>query len=48
MKVVYQYILILNLIQIQYSIYECETKAWLILILMITKQDLELMIIFQM
>ena len=25
----------------------CETKVWLILILMITKQGLELMIIFQ-
>ena len=28
-------------------IYICETKVWLILILMITKQGLELMIIFQ-
>ena len=27
--------------------YHCETKVWLILILMITKQSLELMIIFQ-
>ena len=26
---------------------DCETKVWLILILMITKQGLELMIIFQ-
>ena len=25
----------------------CETKVWLISVLMITKQDLELMIIFQ-
>ena len=29
------------------SIRECEINVWLILILMITKQDLELMIIFQ-
>ena len=26
---------------------DCETKVWLILVLMITKQGLELMIIFQ-
>ena len=29
------------------TIHNCETKVWLILILMITKQGLELMIIFQ-
>ena len=28
-------------------IHNCETKIWLISVLMITKQDLELMIIFQ-
>ena len=35
------------LLEQNYNIADCETKVWLILILMITKQGLELMIIFQ-
>ena len=35
------------LLEQNYNIAYCETKVWLILILMITKQGLELMIIFQ-
>ena len=39
----------LSLIDDPYHVYEecCETKVWLISILMITKQGLELIIIFQ-
>ena len=36
-----------NTIEIKLENRKCETKVWLILILMITKQGLKLMIIFQ-